>query len=150
MMGKEFPQTLFYRSGYWHQVVRDFWIQTPFRPEIDIDARWVYMSTEGLMQIKAGFGCDGTSFYPRWVKKLLHKIFKKLLKGSVCHDALYYLYKLGLLPLETRLEADAFAEKVWRDSGVWKWLASVNKLGLKIGGEASSLPENRRPILMAN
>jgi hypothetical protein len=133
-------------------VAEDWTVQTNLYPVIAIATKWVDLDCDGLMLIREGFGSDGTSFlekilgYIPWLGK---KLMRLLLKGSIGHDGIYYLFKIGDLPLSWRPAADIFARNTWISSGVYRWFADICLWALRKLGGTAALPENARPILLA-
>jgi hypothetical protein len=124
---------LSYVTGYKYQARNDMVYQTFVYPEEDIITPPVVLRTDGWMWVSAYFAWDGCSG-PTWDDKTN-------MRGGQCHDALYYLFRIGLLPISWRCPAaDANLSRLMRKDGAWHVRAeyyewAVNKFGEKAATE---------------
>ena len=86
-----------YKSGYKHQLVLDYECSTSMLVDKAVITEYVTLTTNGSLFIKAGYAWDGATGFPD---------FKSVLRGSLIHDALYQLIRLGVLPASDRKKAD--------------------------------------------
>lgn len=98
---------LVYARGYKYQTRAAFAILLPelagavaTRASTD----WLELDTDGWLRVRAGYAWDGASG-PTWDSN-------SSMRGSVVHDALYQLMRLGLLSREWRQVADAVFEQL--------------------------------------
>ncbi len=113
-----------YRDGYRYQLANTYQVKTGVFPGRDLHSEYVHLSMEGLLTISYGYAWDGPSG-PTFDTK-------STLRGSLVHDALYQLIRLGLLPASFRLRADQVAYRIWREDGMnparaWLWRFALNK-----------------------
>lgn len=109
-----------YRSGYKYQLAENYSTMISIRPAQDIATGFILLNTAGLLIIKQGYAWDGPSGPTADTPDTM--------RGSLVHDALYQLLRLGLLSADKRLECDHIAYKIWVEDGmpklqarVWRW-----------------------------
>ncbi|GAF89000.1 unnamed protein product, partial [marine sediment metagenome] len=97
-MGKVKKAVISYRGGYKYQLAANYIVQIGIKPENNINTKFIVLSTEGMLSILRGYAWDGASGgYPD---------LKKIMRGSLIHDALYQLIRMKLLTLGDRKQAD--------------------------------------------
>lgn len=99
---------------YKYQLVEDFSQQTKITG-FDITTDYLRLERSGLLTIKKGYCWDGAS------GPTLDS--KSSMRGSLVHDALYQLIRMGLLSMECRLPGDKLLYKICVEDGMWKWRA---------------------------
>lgn len=125
-----------YRSGYKYQLAESSSTVIGIRTAENISTPFVLLNTDGILIIKQGYAWDGASGPTIDTKSSM--------RGSLVHDALYQLIRLGLLPESFRLRADEEAYKIWREDGMnpiraWIWRFALNKFAApaaKVGDRA--------------
>jgi hypothetical protein len=98
---------LVYARGYKYQTRRAFAVLLPeMRGAVALPAvtDWLEFDADGWLRIRAGYAWDGASG-PTWDSK-------SSMRGSVVHDALYQLMRLGLLSQEWRPVVDKLFERL--------------------------------------
>ena len=129
-----------YKSGYKYQLAKDYRVYIGIHPGKPIETKFISLSNDGYLTIRAGYAWDGSS----WSIDN-----KKSMPASLVHDALYQLMRQGLLDLENRNQVDMLYRSMCVDAGMWEWWASIRyKALVKFGGSASD-PENKKPIIIA-
>ena len=113
-----------YREGYKYQLADPYQVKIEIRSEEDVITDFVQLNADGMLSIMAGYAWDGPSG-PTFDTA-------STLRGSLVHDALYQLIRLGLLPASFRLRADEEAYRIWREDGMnparaWLWRFALNK-----------------------
>lgn len=111
-----------YREGLKYQLRAPYVIQTPIRPEHGAGTEWLTLDVDGLLTIRAGYAWDGASG-PTYDSK-------SSMRGSLVHDGLYQLIRLGLLDGKHRAEADALFHELCKADGMlapraWLWYHAV-------------------------
>jgi hypothetical protein len=53
--------SLFYTTGYRHQTSREISVQTPIKPDREIETFFLCLDVTGLLTLKRGFAWDGAS-----------------------------------------------------------------------------------------
>ncbi|HBA83190.1 MAG TPA: hypothetical protein DCZ95_03760 [Verrucomicrobia bacterium] len=109
-----------YRSGYKYQLAGEYSTTISIKSAADIVTPYVSLMRSGLLIISEGYAWDGPSGPTIDTKSSL--------RGSLVHDALYQLIRLGLLPLDMRCACDDEAHKIWIEDGMlkpradaWRW-----------------------------
>jgi hypothetical protein len=127
-------------KGWKYQLLETYEIQTTIRPPISLRTDWVILSMDGLLTIRAGYCWDGASG-PTWDDK-------SNLRGSLPHDAIYQLIRLGMLPLvPNKAKADALLQKHCMEDGMsapraWAWLRALTLFGSrKTRAMSSDIPK---------
>lgn len=109
---------VYYIDGMKYQTTADFqcntWIRRPEEEGI-IKTRHIKMFPNGKLVIKAGYAWDGASGPT--------KDTKNSMRGSLIHDALYQLMRIGKLNGRYRNEVDELLESFCLKDGMWRWRA---------------------------
>ena len=87
-----------YKSGFKYQLDQSYWDFVTIKPEKNIETHFIRLATNGSLYIKKGYAWDGPSG--------LTFDTKSSIRGSLVHDALYQLLRMGLLPQSDRKAAD--------------------------------------------
>jgi hypothetical protein len=130
-----------YRKGYKYQLVENYRHSVPIMPQFDINTEYLELTFTGGLFIAKGYAWDGAS----------GPTFDTLsfIRGSLVHDALYQLMRLGLLEQYWREEADKLLRDMCREDGMGRVRAwYVYRAVRQFGGDAAS-PENVRQVLVA-
>lgn len=130
-----------YREGFKYVLAEDYILQTDIRPESNVACEYVSLYTTGLLTIYKGFPWDGASG-PTFDTA-------SSMRGSLVHDALYKLMRLGLLHLRWRVRADEYLFMLCKQDGMWfararLWHRLVGRFGLR-----SATIEGAKPVLTA-
>ena len=130
-----------YRKGYKYQLAENYRVQTTITPAVNIDTRFISLTTDGVLTVLTGYAWDGASG-PTWDDETN-------MRGSLGHDALYQLIRRGYLPTECKAEADELLRKWCIEDGMWSlradgWFWAVDRFGA-----SSADPNHRRPVLVA-
>lgn len=129
-----------YKSGYRYQLAEGFYIRTAIRPPADIIEPFICLSRNGGLYLSAGYAWDGATCFPD---------VKSIMRGSLVHDALYQLMRLGLLSAEERAAADQLLYDCCVEDGMWKPVAWAVWQGVRLAGGPAADPENAKPVLVA-
>lgn len=116
-----------YRSGYKYQLVRDYHLQTTLRPSQAAFCDFAGLSESGLLVIKKGYAWDGPSGPVPDVPEAM--------RGSLVHDALYELMRIGGLDHRFKADADALLCSLCIEDGMPEFLAQVIREGVALFGE---------------
>lgn len=129
-----------YKSGYKYQLADGFYIRTAIRPPADIITPFICLSRNGGLYLSAGYAWDGATCFPD---------VKSIMRGSLVHDALYQLMRLGLLSAEARETADELLRQCCLEDGMWKPVAWAVWRGVRLAGGPAADPLNAKPVLVA-
>lgn len=131
-----------FRKGYKYQLAVTFEKQIDIRPPVDIVTDFILLTKEGLLCLKSGYAWDGPSG-PTIDRP-------PLMKGSLVHDALYQLMRLGELDhIEHRKTADVLFRDICRGDGLNPVSAWIVYQAVRLFGGPHASPENRHEICMA-
>lgn len=125
---------IYYRKldGYKYETEVDHVFETGLRPGHDVGNEFIGLSIDGKLSIKAHYCWDGTSGPTIDGPSNM--------RGSLAHDALYQLMRLGLLPQSFREGADKFFIKVCGEDGMSSVRQSIDYYGLRLfGAKAAAL-----------
>ena len=89
-----------YRKGYKYQLAADEVIICPFAPDTDIVTEYIRFNTDGILWGKSGYAWDGPSG-PTFSDTTN-------IRGSLYHDMLSQLARMGLLPFTFKGRVDQF------------------------------------------
>ena len=124
---------IFYKAGYKYQLHQDYAQAIPVSPAEPVFTTYLALTPAGILLIKAGYAWDGPSG-PTVDSK-------NFMRGSLVHDALYQLIRLGKLPVETKQVVDELLYSMCVEDGMSRLRASWVLLGVRLGGGASLLPK---------
>lgn len=81
----------------------------------DITTDYIRLERNGLLSIEKGYCWDGPSGPTLDTKSSI--------RGSLAHDALYQLIRMGLLPFSERPATDKELYRLCLEDSMWKWRA---------------------------
>lgn len=115
-----------FKAGYKYQLAETYSDTIPIWPAQDIRTRWASLSTDGLLLIADGYAWDGPSGPAIDTKNFM--------RGSLVHDVLYQMIRLGLLPPECKDQADRLLQSMCIEDGMskaraWWVYVSLSKFG---------------------
>lgn len=130
-----------YKADYKYQLVEMYSIQTNICLGKAISAEYISLHETGLLIIYDGYCWDGTS------GPVIDT--KENMRGSLVHDALYQLMRLGLLPQRYRKPADQLFMNICVEDGVlwlraWFWKRALRRVGF-----IAASPSNKKAIQYA-
>ena len=132
---------IYYKSGYKYQLTGDYIVQVGIYPEKIISTGYLSLTPDGVLTILRGYAWDGPSGPTLDTKSFM--------RGSLVHDALYQLIRMGLLPTEERKAADKVLRRICKEDGMWSARAWwVYKAVRRAGGSAAD-PDNKKKIKTA-
>jgi len=106
---------LIYKGGYKYQVCYDYEHKLPaYMPRIgrELETQFLWMCPDRILVIRAGYAWDGPSG-PTWDTPAF-------MRGSLVHDALYQLMRLGYLEEQVfRPLADRVLKDMCIEDGMW-------------------------------
>jgi hypothetical protein len=130
-----------YRAGFKYQLAEAVAVETAIRPPKPAATLYVQLDPDGTMFIKSGYAWDGPSGPTVDTPSAM--------RGSLVHDALYQLIRLGLLAASFRAAADAEYRRLCLADGMWPIRAALHFDALRLFGGSSAAPSAERPILTA-
>jgi len=101
-----------YRKGYKYQLVEEYTIFVGIYPAEDIETDFILLSRDGFLTGKVGYAWDGPSG-PTWDTP-------NFMRGSLVHDKLYQLMRLGLILQSYRGLADRLLREICLEDGMSK------------------------------
>lgn len=137
----EFDTQIHYKSGYKYQLHKTHQLQVRIRPEGNIKTRYLSLSVNGDLKIRYGYCWDGPSG-PTWDTKTS-------MRGSLVHDALYQLMRMGFLDHKWKKSIDLLFEEILLEDGMWAWRARLWYRGVQKLAESATLPENMKEVHVA-
>lgn len=134
-----------YRKGYKYQIEESavFWLQGDYSniPE-GVETDWLTLPRAGDLIIRKGYAWDGPS------RPAIDT--KTFMRGSLIHDALYQLIRLGYLDKATwKPRADAELRRICREDGMGWFRAWYIYQAVRFGGGKAASPAGIRPVLYA-
>jgi hypothetical protein len=100
-----------YRDGYRYQLAEVYQHQTGIIPASPGGNRFVGLDGAGRLTIAADYAWDGASGPAINTKNFV--------RGSLVHDALYQLIRLGVLTVDDRVRADELLRETVLADGMW-------------------------------
>ena len=99
--------------------------KTMIKLDKPIDTEYLIMNVEGDLKIKVGYSWDGASLAPDT---------KKIMTGSLVHDALYQLMREGHIDRKERDNADLILRDICITDGMIKPFANIVYSAVKTFG----------------
>lgn len=121
-----------YKAGYKFQLAQDHSVHVAIYPAEVIACTYLRLMTNGVLWIGAGYAWDGLS------GPTIDTPNSR--RGSLVHDGLYQLMRLGHLPLSNRDRADRLLQRICIEDGMWSVRAWWIYKGVSAGGERAALP----------
>lgn len=100
---------IYYKAGYKYQLARDYMVEIPIKG-IHAVTEWIQLERDGKLYIRKGYAWDGPSG-PTFDTP-------DSMRGSLVHDALYQLMRLGLLDKSFRAKADDILHDICVEDGM--------------------------------
>lgn len=100
----------FVRADYKYRLIGAYSTFIEIRPERDIHADGISLTTDGKLTLEDGFGWDGPS------GPAIDTL--DFMRASAVHDASYRLMRLGLLPQSCRRQADQIMRRICEEDGM--------------------------------
>jgi len=143
-----------YKSGYRHQLYEDYVTPLDIYPDKLIITRYISLFPGGNMMIKASYAWDGPSGPCRWIADRLpewlkKKYLKTILTGSLVHDALCQLERMGLLDPKWAGQINKEFKRINLKSGMSRQRAWWTYISVEKFGAFAMDPKNKKPILTA-
>ena len=132
-----------YKKGYKYQLAVDYSVWIPIKPKTDLrsDSGFIFLSSEGLLTIKHGYAWDGPSGPAIDTPNFM--------RSSLVHDALYQLFREGVLHRSRRQEADLLLREHCLEDGMSKVRANWVYWAVNRFAARSSTAEGERQIIKA-
>jgi len=132
-----------YRSlrGYKYQLVNDYAVATGITPPQSIETSFVSLDAGGRLAIRKGYAWDGPSGPTIDTKTFM--------RGSLVHDALYQLLRLGKLDRDMgRRAADDLLQRICLEDGMSSFRAWYVHKSVRwfAAGAAAPAPEREDAI----
>ena len=129
-----------YQEGFKYQLVKPYFVATGITGYSG-STEYLNLSKEGFLIIRKGYAWDGPSG-PTYDSK-------NSLRGSLVHDALYQLMRLGLLPESCREQADKLLHDICVEDGMNNFRANLWKTMVEDFAGFAAKYGTERPILTA-
>ncbi|MFA5436153.1 MAG: hypothetical protein WC372_08970 [Candidatus Neomarinimicrobiota bacterium] len=128
----ETDSRVYFKRGYKYQVSRPYHIKLDIVPYDAIDLDFIRMDMEGNLLARPGYAWNGASG-PTW--DTLNSM-----RGSLTHDILYQLIRLGYIESDYKEYADQVLYDLCVEDGMYKWRASYWRWAVLKFGAGSCKP----------
>ncbi len=119
--------------AYKYQLVQDHEIQINIIPPRDLIFEFVVLTSQGKLYIKKNYAWDGPSGPTIDTRNFM--------RGSLVHDALYQLMRLGALDYKVyRQRADELLRDICREDGMSSFRSWYVYQGVRLFGERNAHP----------
>lgn len=130
---------IFYRKGYKYQLTRDHVALTEIIQTSRIKTEFLDLDEHGMLLIRSGYAWDGPSGPTIDTPSAM--------RGSLVHDALYQLMRMGLLDRKFRHAADEEFRRRCIEDGMSKFRAWYFFVGVDVfAAKAASAEARKREI----
>lgn len=121
--------------NYKYQLLEDYGIQTPFRPNQRLETGFVALDVDGILYISKGYAWDGCSGPTIDTKDSM--------RAGLVHDALYSLMRAQLLARTdfNRKVADDLFKRILQEDGMGGIRAGYWHRAVRMFGESSTHPK---------
>lgn len=131
-----------YKKGYKYQLYEDYVVTITIFPKNDVETRYIFLTKDGLLNIKKGYAWDGPSGPTLDVKSFM--------RGALIHDALYQLMRNEKLNHNIHRDpADRLLQFMCKEDGMTRLGAWLVYQGVRLGGGPAADPSNRKPEIRA-
>lgn len=134
------PMSIAYREGYKYQLVEPYEVKIPITPDRDATTSLLRLSKDGTLLILDGYAWDGPSGPAVDTTNFM--------RGSLVHDALYQLIRLGMLDRHWRTQADEVLRDICIEDGMSKarawWVHTAVKTFAQRAARPSGEPKTLR------
>jgi len=134
-------KSIFYSEGYKYQLRRDYSTEYHLYPKKTISTEWITLTSTGWLTIRRGYAWNGPSG-PTFDTD-------SSLRGSLEHDAIYQLIRLGLLSKECKDIADQQLHDTCEEDGMVPIRADIWQEGVHLFGASSTKKGSEPKILEA-
>jgi len=118
---------------YKYQLVDDYEIQLDIKPPSDCVFEYLSLSMAGVLVMRKAYAWDGPSGPTIDTRNFM--------RGSLVHDALYQLMRLGALDYKIhRKRADEILRDVCREDGMSKFRSWYVYRAVQLFGEENAMP----------
>lgn len=129
-----------YRAGYKYQLAETYEIDTQILG-YNVRTEWISLDGTGKLTIRAGYAWDGASGPAADTQSIM--------RGSLVHDALYQLIRLGLLDHRFKRLADDLLRECCLRDGMLSPLAWLTWKAVDKCADGATRPEAERPVIYA-
>jgi len=126
-----------YKKGYKYQLSENYTRIISIYGH-SIDTEFIKLSKDGHLFIKSGYAWDGASGPTIDTDNSM--------EGSLVHDALYQLMRMGLLPQSCREYADELLKNICHKKGMWKLRSKAWCFMTRKFASSSADPKNKKKI----
>jgi len=130
-----------YKGGFKYQLDEEYKQDIGIVRPTAIITEYLNLYCNGVLTIKRGYCWDGPSGPTIDTKNFM--------RGSLVHDALYQLIRMGKLEFLWRNHADKLLRSMCRKDGMSAIRAWYVYRGLFRFGGSSALPENKKEMMVA-
>ena len=130
-----------YRKGYKYQLAEQYQVGVGIFLKRAIVTDFIELGTNGVITIKAGYAWDGPSGPTVDTKSFM--------RGSLVHDALYQLMRMGLLPQAYREPADKLLRQHCREDGMYGWRVWYVFKSVRKFAAAAAKTKNAKKVYIA-
>jgi len=130
-----------YKKGYKYQLVETYSHNIGICPSDFLRTEYLQIDPDGYLTIKKGYAWDGASGPTVDTKSSM--------RGSLVHDALYQMIRLGLLDKSYREKADLFLYEICREDGMLWIRANVWEKFVRFFAGGASRPSAEPQIEVA-
>lgn len=129
-----------YREGFKYQIAKSYSVYTGITGYL-CDTEYLSLSKDGCLIIRKGYAWDGPSGPTIDTPNAM--------RGSLVHDALYQLMRLGLLPESCRPQADKLLHDICVEDGMNGVRADLWQLMVEVFAGSAAKNGTDRPIITA-
>ena len=130
-----------YRRGYKYQVAEPYEIDLPIQGALDVSTNLLRLSKTGKLTILDGYAWDGPS------GPAIDTV--NFMRGSLVHDALYQLIRLGHLDRKWRDGADEILREICIEDGMSKARAWWVYTSVKTFAQRAAMPSSEPQVFRA-
>jgi hypothetical protein len=132
---------IYYKKGYKYQLQKTYKVFTGIFPEYDQATEFIILRTNGYLTIKQWYAWDGPSG-PTFDTP-------SSMRGSLVHDALYQMIRLGLLDPKYKTSADDLLHDICVEDGMIHLRAELWEEAVENFGGISCQPGHEPEVLTA-
>jgi len=137
------PYIQYSKVTYKYKLEADFFVYLPtsFLPLTEHKTDYLTLSGDGKLILHKGYCSDGASGPTIDTPSSM--------RGAFVHDALYQLFRMGLISTDHRLDADQLLYDLTYEDGMYGWRCKLWRRELGKFGAVNADPNKKNPVYIA-
>ena len=132
---------IYYSEGFKYQLKKDYNLKVDILPYKNINTEFISLDVDGILTVRSGYAWDGPSG-PTYDTP-------SFMRGSLIHDALYQLIRMGHIDQRYKKSADKELKRICLEDNMMAFRAWYVYNGVRKFGGGSAKNGNVRKVIEA-